>query len=657
LLSCYCNGRGSKGVLTDMFHLILIKAKRCWAPSAVCVLFFAIVSSPLSAKPLAPPDDPTQSITYWRQHTLSAENDSLVAMAKGVFEVLLRAWDSSRLEPGLYVVKSTAGPWAASLADGNILLSRAAIEACLKFGKHRAEHLLAFVLAHELAHQRSDDLWHQRFFRLIGNQGHAIKKLMLKELQSDQKIWMDVGQKETQADHDGLIMMSSVGYDPYQVLDGKDFFTTWVENIWQDSCASQNRNLANSQACKQAKSRAMRAHAQLTAVATQSTLYEMGVQAFIAGRYKLARRYLTAYGRDYTNRAVLSAIGLSYFAEAMTSYRQLINEYGLKKPAYYYPLLLDASTKLMPANLRQIDPAKRSALTVAMEKIRQKMHDSIGQSIKYYEKAIRLEPKNPRTYLLQAFSYLLDSNPYMVRGIMQGKYIPLFGRDDAAELILAMTSGIEGKIDEAEKGFALLIEHFNKPLKDGVIPVDLLIYGTYFNSSAYAEYLGKKDKAAELWQKLAAYARSNGRPMLFQLAVGHVTNRMVSLNPPQTAPNVRGRRLGDNFSFKQAGSQAKLKSDLWIEGDKFEVYRLLNGSRYVVDSGMKVVNAWQDSAQVNLNKGIAVGDETDRALKTLGIPDRQLHMMSGKYLAYDAYGLALHVVKDKVAGWFLYHPQ
>lgn len=69
------------------------------------------------------------------------------------------------------------------------------------------------------------------------------------------------------------------------------------------------------------------------------------------------------------------------------------------------------------------------------------------------------------------------------------------------------------------------------------------------------------------------------------------------------------------------------------------------------------MNAWQDSAQAKLNKGIAMGDMADRALKTLGIPDRQLHMMSGEYLAYDAHGLAVHVVKNKIAGWFLYHPQ
>ena len=623
--------------------------------SALLSLFLmTAMTSVVYAKPLVPPDDPSQSITYWRQHTISAEQDSLAAMAKGVFDVLLRAWDSSRLEPELFVVKSSAGPWAASLADGNILLSRAAIETCLKFGKHRAEHLLAFILAHELAHQRSDDLWHQRFFRLIGNQGGDVKRAMLGDLQTDDKAWADIGQKENQADHDGLIMMASVGYDPYQILDKQDFFTAWVENLWNDSCAAQQQHKSNSQACRQAKHRAVRAHAQLTSVATQATLYEMGVQAFIAGRYKEARRYLTAYGRDYSNRAVLSAIGLSHFAEAMSDYRQLVLEYGLEQPVYYYPLLLDANAMAVQPRHPSADTLKRSAKVGEREKLRQKMQESIRQSIRYYDKAIRLEPDNPRAYILTAFSYLLDNNPYMVRGIVQGKYIPRFGHDAAVELILAMTAGIEGDIAKAEKGFEKLLNGISGLTKDSIIPADMLLYSAYYNSAAYASYLGRHSQAEEYWQALAEFARQGARPVLFQLAVGHITKKSAMTTAPDKAQTVRGMRLGDRFTTKKAAAVQQLSNDLWIEGDKFEVYRLHDGSRFVIDSSKRVVNAWQDAAAASLNSGIAMGDEAERAFKTLGVPDRQLHMTSGEYFAYDTYGLAVHVVNNKVAGWFLY---
>lgn len=638
-----------------MFHNLLKLAR--YPRAGILLLVFTAPAVTAFAKPLVPPEDPTQSITYWRQHTLSPDKDSLAAMAQGVFDVLLRAWDSSRLEPGLYVVKSSAGPWAASLADGNILLSRAAIETCLKFGKHRAEHLLAFVLAHELAHQRSDDLWHQRFFRLIGNQGQDVKKLMLKELQTDRKIWANVGQKETQADHDGLIMMSSVGYDPYQVLDKKDFFTVWVENIWQASCASTQQGGANAKACQQARSRAMRAHAQLTAVATQSTLYEMGVQSFIAGQYKMARRYLTAYGRDYTNRAVLTALGLSHFAEALQSYQQLVEEYGLRQPAWYYPMLLDANAMMVPDKPDNPQTGKRAAVKEAMARIRRNMQASLEQSVNYYEKAIKLEPNYARSYLLLAFSYLLDNNTYMVRGIIQGKYIPLFGQDKAVDLILAMTSAMEGRVDESEKAFAQLLEAVNKPLSRSVIPADLLVYSTYYNSVAYAKHLGKHDRVTALWKQLADSARSRGKAVLFQMAVGQLTRQLPANYSPDTAPNIKGLRLGDQLSLKGSRPRTNLMSDLWIEGEQFHVYRLNDGSRYVVDTRKRLVNAWQESGRARLYQGIATGDKAERAFKTLGIPDRQLHMVSGEYLAYDAHGLAIHLEHNKVAGWFLYHPR
>ena len=144
-------------------------------------LLSSLLASGARAEPgiLVPPDDPRQSITYWKDHTLNPDKEPLVKQTHDIFSVLLRAWDSSRIEPGLYVVNSTAGAWAASLADGNILLSRQAIEICMRYGKQRGEQLLAFVLAHELAHQRANDLWHQRFFRMVGTQSQKDQTQLL----------------------------------------------------------------------------------------------------------------------------------------------------------------------------------------------------------------------------------------------------------------------------------------------------------------------------------------------------------------------------------------------------------------------------------------------------------------------------------------------
>lgn len=596
---------------------------------------------------LAPPDDPRQSITYWKAHTLSAKEDTVVNQAHEVFSVLLRAWDGSRLEPGLYVVDSTAGAWAASLADGNILLSRHAIEICMGYGKQRGEHLLAFVLAHELAHQRADDLWHQRFFRMVGSQSPKTQVRLMQGLSLDADQLQQLEQKEAQADHDGLILMSSVGYNPHQVLDKKDFFTEWVENIWQSSCQQVNDG-ALGKACKQAQSRALRAQIQLATVASQAMLYEMGIQSFVARQYQQARHYFTVFGRDYPSRAVISALAMTYLAQAVEIQQTLIAQGDLDQPEFYYPLILDASVQ---AAARQVATTKRGSSDRG-SKLKLQLQQLVDEGIKQLERAIDLEPAHRKSYLMLASAYLLANNTYMVRGVLQGRYIPRFGQDASADLILAMTRAIEGEQKTAQREFQSLMKNIGKGKIDSGLPENLLLYSVYYNSAANEVFMGDQASARLVWQQLARDAQASGNSLLFRLALGHIRpTASISTSKALTgAPAVNGFRLGDKY---QANKKQHRISDLWIEGDKYNVFRNRIGSHYIVSDKGKIISAWQES-EGSLEGFLSIGDQPDRPLKTLGLPDRHLHMLSGDYLAYDKYGLALHINQNKVQGWFLY---
>lgn len=592
---------------------------------------------------MVPPDDPRQSITYWKDHTVSARQDALVARTHEVFSVLLRAWDSSRLEPGLYVVNSTAGAWAASLADGNILLSRQAIDACMRYGTQRGEHLLAFVLAHELAHQRANDLWHQRFFRMVGTQSQKDQASMMRGLNLDADQLAQMEQKEAQADHDGLILMSSVGYDPYQVLDKKDFFTVWVENIWQSSC-HQTADAALVQACRQAQSRALRTQLQLDTVASQAMLYELGVQAVVARQYQQARHYFTVYGRDYPSRAVISALAMTYLAEAIEIQQTLLKQGMLEQPGFYYPLILDAS----------VQTAAKTKLTKRGDAgARQKQHIQhlVNQGIKQLERAIELEPDYRSSYLLLGSAYLLANNTYMARGVLQGRYIPRFGADTSSDLLLAMTRAIEGDPKTARSEFQALVDRLLTAKDSAGLPENLLLYSAFYNRAANDLFMGDDAAARASWQQLARVAQTAGNSLLFRLALGQL-NPVAPGNTATlaVAPRVQGLRLGDAYQLKNPQHPS---SELWIEGDKFTVLRNSQGAHYIVSDKGKVISAWQEN-QGTIENLLTVGDQPDRPLKTLGLPDRHVHMQSGDYLAYDRYGLALHINQNKVQGWFLY---
>lgn len=656
--------------------------KQCPGLALLAILACMLPTSTLAATELAlsPPNDPRQSITYWKAHTVAPDDDSQVAKSHAIFSVLLRSWDNSRLEPGLYVVESTSGAWAASLADGNILLSRDAINTCMSFGENRGEHLLAFVLAHELAHQRADDLWHQRFFRMVGNSNPATRKKMLQGLQLDDALLSDLERKEAQADHDGLILMSSVGYDAYQIIDnsaqngkedGKDFFTTWVENIWQESCDKSQSSLLSQassldDACQQAQSRALRTRAQLKSVATQSMLYELGVQTFVAKQYAQAREYFTAYGRDYPSRAVLSALGLTYLAEALDSHSRLIELGEIKQPGFYYPLMLDSSADAHAVDSLDPQTQKRASRQILIKQQRDAMHTALKQSIQLFEKAIRLEPNHRKSYLLLATAHLLDSNSYMVRGILQGRYLPKFSNDSSVDMLLALTSAIEGNSKKAAKEFKTLLDKITAQTgKSAAMPQNLLVYSAYFNSAVFATYNGDDKKAQVMWKQLAQQAKSSGNSLLFRMALSHLTQQASPVALTE-APTIRGKRLGDKLDNKfsstvtaqtKNSSITPLFDELWIDGEQYKVYRNKDGSRYITTVDGKIISASQETGKATLANTLSSGDDADRPLKTLGIPDRRLDMQSGEYLAYDRYGLALHIINDKISGWFLYNNQ
>lgn len=577
------------------------------------------------------PEDPSQSIVYWKPHIIAPEKNRQVARAQQIFNTLLRTWDGTRIAPALHVVKSSSGPWAASLADGNILLSVDALDRCMSYGKERAAHLLAFVLSHEIAHQRADDLWHQKFFRLIGQQRPEQKKALLRGLDND---WInDVAEKEAQADHDAILIMSTVGYDPYQIVDKKDFFTAWVEQIWRNSCAGISNHDPAYDACQQARSRRLRTQAQLKTLSNQTVVYELGLQAFVSGDYRQARQLFTAYGRELPSRAVYTSIALSYLAEALALT-------PASAPQLYYPLLLDSDPVDAVANHGS---DKRGNPQVA-----KKRRQLIDQAIQHIEKAMKLAPDYRRNYLYLAMSYLLNQNTYMARGILQGQYQQRFGEDAGFNLVLALTLATEGKRAEA----LTLLQQPLAGIADNTFPASLLRYAVARNQALLEKNPAQR---AKIWKNLAQHAKLAGDSELFQRAIKQLRPKQRAGLKLDEYPRIMDHRPGDHLQTALAG---QLRSDFWIEGEQQHLVRLpSNGARIVVDASNAISNIWQTgSTQASIAR-LHIGDEQLRALQVFGTADRELHFSRGTYLAYDRYGLGIHLLNGQVAGWFLYTGQ
>ncbi len=283
------------------------------------------------------------------------------------------------------------------------------------------------------------------------------------------------------------------------------------------------------------------------------------------------------------------------------------------------------------------------------------MQQELDKANDYFEKAIRLEPSHRKTYLLSAMSYLIADNTFMARGVLQGKYIPRFQQDTASTLLLAMTSALEKNTRQAQHDFEQVLKEISQSNVSGGFSEDLLIYTAHHNFAALLSHKGDPNSAMTLWKNLATTAQQQHKPFLFRLALNHLNPQTAAPQPRATALHIAGKRLGDALSGdKDKSIRDDKKSELWIEGDLYHVYRFDDGSRFVVGKDQRILSAWQASGRQQLTTGLALGDGADRSLKTFGVPNRRMHMLSGEYLAYDDYGIAIHIDNNKIAGWFLY---
>ncbi|MFC3703081.1 hypothetical protein ACFOND_15740 [Reinekea marina] len=598
-------------------------------------LFSLCLTSPIArATTQISPNDPTQYIRYWNDQIVDPANHEEVLWAHQIFDRLLRAWDYTRVAPTLNIIEATNGPWAASLADGNILLTRSAIRLIQEQHPTQADHLLAFVIAHELAHQRSDDLWHLKFYRMVGDQSPEQQSKVMGNLANADMA--DIEKAEAQADQDAIVLMASVGFDTQAVIQTQhqqDFYTTWVEQLWQNSC-EQGVNTQFKIACAQAQLRALRTKSQIEAISAQAVLYEMGVQAMVTGDYEQARRYFTTYGRSYPNRAVLTSIGLTYLAEAFRVYQ--LHAANKETFPYYFPLFIDATPQLRPALV-----AKRGIQT------HQGVNALAQKSLEYFTQAKKLAPDNPATYVLMISAYQMMNNTPMAAGILQGEYIARFGSDITSAYLQGINLLLDGKNSQA---LNLLSEVRDSQSKPQGLSLSQLQYAALMNMTGHYLRESQADTAKQLWLQYAQ-REQQAHSDLFQMALNQLQPNRMAKQSVSIPFAVQEYRIGEKWLKDRPDATA----ELWYNGAPFQLLTL-DGRSIVVDDQARIISVWVTDNVRDMIDKVQMRWTIDRVITNLGTPSRRLDLVAGQYLAYDHLGLAVKIEQGVVHGWFYYLP-
>lgn len=618
------------------------------------VFVMLLLSESIFADSLLPPENPEQTLAYWKPFIVPVEKNNRVKQAHRVFTDLLKTWDGSRVEPVLYIVSSNSGPWAASLLDGTILLSESAIETSVKIAGDRYSHLLAFILAHELAHQRSDDLWHFKFFRLVGAQKPALQQKLLEGFSLNREKLLQLEKKEAQADQEGLTIMTLVGYDAAEITARHDFFKAWVENIWQQSCeqplpATSNQQRDITAICKQAGVRTARARAHLKKLSLDSNLYQLGIEAYVAGKYRKARKYFKAYGRLFPGNVVLNSIGLTYLAAVMDIDRKLYEMTGQADPGYLYPVLLD----MQPVFFKP----KRGMNRAVVEKLKQEKKRLVSQAVQVFERSLRLAPAYRPAYLHLVISFILNKNQPMASGILLGKYQQRFGKDFEFQLLSALI-----KANTNDHGEKLQAKQMLQKLTGAVLEQpdryrDMQVFSAVKNTAAILEQLNKSDQAADEiqrhWRYVAGRAKQFSDPSLFLLAVNALNkNTAEILREPDIKLKAKTALISERRKMKKAADS------FWFEGEKIFRWQTAEGDRYLYNEQGEILSTHVVASNSKLQElGLFTRDkpaDLSRVYARFGLPDRRVFLLNGQFIAYDKAGVAIQLVDNKIAGWFYY---
>lgn len=320
---------------------------------------------------------------YWVDvyGALSEDDHPLVSRVQKVFERVLAAADKQAGRfPRLVILREIGNPWAISLRDGTVLLTRKALEICYRdVEETTGDARAAFVLGHELAHLAKDHFWHIAAFEAMTKYGSdqkavdEIVRLLCKtgDIKDTARAREVIREKELQADHYGFLYASMAGYDPLVIVDrgGKNFFREWADGI-AGKLACDDRLHPTS------KERAEFLLSNMKKVTDNICLFHIGVRLYQLARYKDALDFLQAFREEFPCREVFSNIGLIYYQMAMTHLYECD-----RNAAYRYNLSTVLDTETLASEMK----VRRSSSDECIKK--REFRESINWAIRHLKLA------------------------------------------------------------------------------------------------------------------------------------------------------------------------------------------------------------------------------------------------------------------------------
>lgn len=304
---------------------------------------------------------------YWlsRYGEIRPESYPLSRRAHDIFRKVLKASDRRKgVEPEFIIINYGGRPWAQSLVDGTVVLTKDALDFCYRdVDLDTGDSRLAFVIGHELAHQFNGDFWHYLFFQAAEAEGMEKSKAFdeIKDIVKDSENFMV---KELQADQYGIIYASMAGYDVDAVVsEDKNFFTEWAKTI------DPSGALKGTTSHPSPEQRALAIVTKLKDVTRHLSIFRAGVISYYIGAYKESIAMMEEFARFYPSKEVYNNLGTAYLSIAYENYKLWKGDEAMP---FKISFSIDPHTAVESIEIGEAEPIKReiyfTRYTSAIEK-------------------------------------------------------------------------------------------------------------------------------------------------------------------------------------------------------------------------------------------------------------------------------------------------
>ena len=583
--------------------------------------FLTLVQGSYAQSPYAQ-EDPSRQIQWWLEnYRVASDEDPRIRRAYQIFESVLDVADKpAAVRPSLHIFADLKGLCALSLPNGPIVLSTDVLDFCYRDEQY-AEGRLAFVLAHEIAHQVGGDWWHYNFFMATKTLEETGNSAMRDALWARAQRTDERKEKEQKADDYGILYAALAGFPVVPMIAEDDnFIGEWIVE------AKPTEELKAHYPSAEERIAALRAR--LQHVVDRLALFEVGNRCYQTGYYQEAIEAFKTFATDFPSREVFNNLGLSYYQEA---------------------LLTSPSPRRFKKSI-QADPLSRASEVALALAQRGGPQEILERAIECFEEAVRRDPHYKIAH--NNLGCALDlKDPYAAIGHFN------------------TALGMDSTYKEAynNRGISLLKIGQREKAAEDLIRASRLgsTYGDpLYNLGLIYWEAGDTVRARETWEK---YVRCHPKGFWADRVRGYLG--ITSQKAQSILPSERRERVGgiavdelDDVDVRLGSEAYELNTftterrrivvrDVLYQGFKIITWEPIQGLRGGSPGGLIVA---EESYEGTSALGIGIGTSVQELRERYGPPDRIERTTVGHTYIYLAQGILFDLVEDAVRSWCIF---